>query len=46
MPSASTRNCEVKFTVDDMRLFFQSLADAGWGRVEGTGDRMGYVWEA
>lgn len=40
-----SRNYEVKFTVDDIRLFFQSLADAGWGRVEGVGDRMGYVWE-
>ncbi|MEJ1930805.1 hypothetical protein WDZ92_11135 [Nostoc sp. NIES-2111] len=29
---------------DDIRIIFASLADKGLGRVEGNGDRLGWVW--
>ncbi len=32
------------FSPDEIRIIFASLADKGLGTVEGSGDRLGWVW--
>ncbi|MBD2415861.1 hypothetical protein FACHB389_29370 [Nostoc calcicola FACHB-389] len=33
-----------KMPPDDIRIFMQSLADKGFGEVEGEGDKLGWKW--